>query len=333
MHVGAGEHTYEWIDGWASIPDTESARSGWAHPGIVVTETGNIVTYHPGDPTVLIFNGDGDLLTSWDSGVFEGHGMAIAKEGDTEYLWIADNSGKNLKEAGYNYLPEGKSGQVVKMTLDGHRVMKLAPPDLAVYRDGRYSPTSVLVNEERHGGNGDVWVADGYGMSYLHRYNKAGEYVSSINGEEGDAGRFDQPHGIFIDRRKPGPELYISDRSNKRVQVYDLEGNFKRAFGPDFLNSPSGFVTFGEFMVVAELRARLVVIDSHDRFVLELGENEQVCEVDGWPNNRSGDEIVPSKLLEAGKFNSPHGMAIDSHDNLYIAEWLIGGRVTKLAKR
>ena len=332
MRVGAGEHTYEWIDAWASIPDTASAKGGWAHPGIAVTKAGNIVTYHPGDPTVLIFDAHGNLLTSWDSGVLEGHGMAVAEEDGAEYLWIADNGVKNVKETGYRWLPEGKTGQVVKMTLEGQRVMKLEPPDIAVYQDGQYGPTSIVVNEERHGGNGDVWAADGYGMSYLHRYTKSGEYVSSINGEEGDAGRFNQPHGIFIDRRKPEPELYISDRSNRRVQVYDLAGNFRRAFGPDFLNSPSGFVTFGEFMVVAELRARLVVIDLHDSFVCELGENGQVCEVDGWPNNKSGDEIVPTKVLEAGKFNSPHGMAIDSHDNLYIAEWLIGGRVTKLSK-
>ena len=38
MRVGAGEHTYEWIDAWASIPDTASAKGGWAHPGIAVTQ-------------------------------------------------------------------------------------------------------------------------------------------------------------------------------------------------------------------------------------------------------------------------------------------------------
>ena len=151
-------------------------------------------------------------------------------------------------------------------------------------------------------------------------------------GRKGTRGGSISPTGFSSTGENPSRELYISDRSNRRVQVYDLAGNFRRAFGPDFLNSPSGFVTFGEFMVVAELRARLVVIDLHDSFVCELGENGQVCEVDGWPNNKSRDEIVPTKLLEAGKFNSPHGMAIDSHDNLYIAEWLIGGRVTKLSK-
>ena len=333
MRVGDGEHTYEWIDSWAKIPETESARTGWAHPGIAVTEAGNIVTYHPGDPTVLTFDADGNLLDSWDSGVLEGHGMAIVKEADTEYLWIADNGVKNVKETGYTWLPEGKTGQVVKMTLDGQRVLKLQPPELPVYKKGQFAPTSIAVNEKRYGGNDDVWITDGYGTSYVHLFNKSGEYVGSINREEGRAGAFRCPHSVFVDRRKSEPELYISDRENRRIQVYDLEGNFKRSFGPDFLTSPSGFVTFGEFMVVAELQARLVILDIRDSFVCELGGNEQVCDANGWPNNRRDGEIVPSEILTPGKFNSPHGMAIDVGENLYVAEWLIRGRVTKLVKR
>ena len=63
-------------------------------------------------------------------------------------------------------------------------------------------------------------------------------------------------------------------------------------------------------MVVAELRARLAVLDKDDNLLCYLGDNEQVCSVDGWPNNRNASgEPVPSALLEPGKFNSPqrHG--------------------------
>ena len=47
--------------------------------------------------------------------------------------------------------------------------------------------------------------------------------------------------------------------------------------------------------------------------------------------NASGD-LIPSALLEAGKFNSPYGMAVDTQGNGYIAQWLIGGRFIKLEK-
>ena len=125
----------------------------------------------------------------------------------------------------------------------------------------------------------------------------------------------------------------MADRTNHRVQVYDLEGRFKRAFGSEFLSSPSGFVTHGDLMVVAELRARLAVLDKDDKLLCHLGDNEQVCSVDGWPNNRNASgQLVLSAQLEPGKFNSPHGMAVDAQGNLYIAEWLIGGRFVKLEK-
>ena len=151
-------------------------------------------------------------------------------------------------------------------------------------------------------------------------------------GRKGTRGGSISPTGFSSTGENPSRSYTSAIARTGGSRSTTWQATSRRAFGPDFLNSPSGFVTFGEFMVVAELRARLVVIDLHDSFVCELGENGQVCEVDGWPNNKSGDEIVPTKLLEAGKFNSPHGMAIDSHDNLNIAEWLIGGRVTKLSR-
>ena len=332
MRVGSGENAYEWVDDWAAIPESESSRKGWAHPGIVVTEAGNVITCHPGDPTVMTFDRDGNLLSSWQGEFADAHGITLVNEDGTEYLWIADNGSKRSHQHDYGYPPGAgdDSGQVLKTTLHGEVVMRLEMPPHPVYGSSRYSPTTVAVNEERYGGNGDVWVGDGYGASYVHRFTRKGDYVGSINGEEG-AGRYNCPHGIYIDWRRSEPELYVADRANARVQVYDLEGGFKRAFGTDFLTTPSAFVTHGDLMVIAELRARLAITDLDDNLVTYLGDNEQVCDVEGWPNNTGEQgQIVPTALLETGKFNSPHGLAVDPDGNLYVAEWLIGGRVIKL---
>ena len=328
MRIGDGDNTYEWIDSWAKTPKSD----GWAHHGAAITEAGNIVACHQGRATIETFDRDGNLLSSWDSGLTEAHGITIVKEGDVEYLWIADNGRKRQADLGYEYLDEYK-GQVAKFTLDGRRVMSIDPPDLPVYGSAVYSPTWVAVNEERNGGNGDIWVTDGYGSNSVHRYDRSGTYISTINGEEGEAGHFDCPHSIFIDTRKSGHELYVADRANGRVQVYDLEGNFKRVFGADFFTSPSGFATHGDHMVVAELNARLVILDLDDKPLTYLGSNVEVAKVDGWPNNlNEKGEVIPTRLLETGKFNSPHGLTVDKDGNLYVAEWLIGGRFTKLAK-
>ena len=114
--------------------------------------------------------------------------------------------------------------------------------------------------------------------------------MASINGEEGGAGRFNCPHAIFIDRRRSdrrglGTELYVADRANGRVQVYDLEGNYQRVFGSGFLTTPSGFVAHGDLLVIAELRARLTMCGKDDEFICYLGANESFCNIEGWPNN------------------------------------------------
>ena len=74
MRIGSGEHTYEWIEDWAKIPDSASARNGWAHPGLAVGGDGQIYTFHQGDPTVLVFEPSGDLIGTIDTGLTEGHG-------------------------------------------------------------------------------------------------------------------------------------------------------------------------------------------------------------------------------------------------------------------
>ena len=335
MYVGSGKNIYEWIDNWAMIPDTESARTGWAHIGIVVTESGDIITGHQDDPVILVFDKDGHLKDSWESGVTETHGITLVKESEIEYLWIADNGRRRHRSTGYEYPDNGNViGMAIKKTLDGQTSKELMQPDLPIYKYGDYMPTSIAVNEERHGGNGDIWVSDGYGQNWIHQYNVDGDYISSINGEEGNTGLFNCPHGIFIDRRKAESELYIADRTNGRVQVYDLAGTYKRTFGSNFLTTPSAFATHGDFLIIAELRARITILDRDDNFVCYLGDNEQVCDTEGWPNikNKRG-KITRTNLLKLGRFNSPHGVAVDKDGNLYIAEWLIGGRITKLNKR
>ncbi len=334
MRIGLDSHSYEWIEDWARIPDDTALREGWSHHGFACTSENALIGFHPGKFSVLVFNQDGVLIREWPIDLAEGHGLTLSHEGGEDRLWVVDNGSKKLKRDGYDNPPGSDqiSGRVVKFSLQGEVLAQLEKPHLPVYGETRFSPTGVVVNEEVRGGNGDVWVADGYGAYLVHRFDREGHYLSSLSGEEG-ASRFDCPHGIFIDRRKSEPELYIADRSNGRFQVYDLEGVFKRAFGSEFLTTPSAMVTYQDVMVVAELRARLTLLDVEDRLLGYLGDNESVSYLDGWPNTvNDRGQIVPSDRLEAGKFNSPHGLGVDHEGNLYVSEWLIGGRYIKLTR-
>ncbi len=337
MRIGSGDHVFEWIDNWPRIPESPSAHVGWAHPGMATTAAGELITCHPSEPTILIFDREGVLVRALETALAEAHGITLVTEDATEYLWVADPGSKRRPELAYEYGTAPQNGQAVKMTLDGQVVARIERPDLPIYQTGRFSPTCVAVNEERHGGNGDVWVADGYGESLVHRYsrfNKRGDYLGTLRGGDAPGGAFATPHGLWFDTRKAEPELYVADRSNRRIQVFDPEGQFKRSFGEDFLSSPSAFALLDDdTLVVAELRARLALVDRDDRLIGYLGADEAVCDRPGWPNakNAAGEPIRPPSLA-AAKFNSPHGLTADQDGTLYVAEWLIGGRYTKLQR-
>lgn len=309
IQIGIGEHTYEWIEDWVRIPDTESGRANGRTHGIAVSEAGTVLVFHQANPAMLHFCPGGGKIGAWGDRFAGAHGMTLVQEGNAEYLWLTDQY----------------SGEVVKTTLAGQAVQSITRPDLPVYKSGKYAPTSVAVNESYVGGNGDVWVADGYGASCIHRYDKTGKYLATITGEEGKAGSFKCSHGIWFDWRRGEPELYVADRGNTRVQVYDCLGRFKRAFGQDILTSPCGFTGHGPYLMIPELNARVTILDEHDEIVCYLGANEAACKIKGWPNH-------PTHMIEPGRFNSPHAMTVDKDGNLYVVEWIIGGRIIKLVK-
>ena len=323
---------YHWVEEWdGSRERTTESLSGWAHPGMAVTENQKIVTCDSGESRILVFSLDGDLEYSWVGDFTDAHGISVAKEGGEEIIWIADNGSKRKAEHSYEYPPgaDQKSGRVFKCRFGGEELLELPFPDHDAYRQSRYSPTSVAVDEIDCGGTGDVWVADGYGASLVHRFSNDGTYIMTIDGTEGE-GRFDCPHGIIIDRRKPLAELYVADRANSRIQVYNLAGEFVRSFGSQFLKTPSGFSVYRDLMVVAELDAKLTILDMDDQLVKHLFMDEKAPSRSGWPNEEKGSALGRPSDLRPGKFNSPHGMTIDTEGNIYVAEWLIGGRMTKL---
>ncbi len=324
MRIDCGPLSYEWIDCWATLPDPEMAKDGWAHPGIQVTDTGEVVTFHPSEPKVLVLDRSGALLREWVVPLTEGHGLTLAEN----RLWIADPGSKMRRAPDGSYRSAPGDPQVVQFTLDGRETAHLERPPLDEYAEGTYAPTDTAVDTD----SGDVWVADGYGQSFVHRFDGDGRYISSLSGAEG-GGRFNCPHSVLIDRRRGEPELYIADRGNARIQVYGLDGTFHRVINTGILNSPSVFAVDGDKLVVGELFGRLTVLDRDDQLVAYLGDGGAVQEAPGWPNaqDTAGRPITPAHL-QPGAFNSPHGLASDPDGNLYIAEWLIGGRYTKLSK-
>lgn len=335
---------------WADLSAVPEAVSAWAHNGIAVTAVGTLIGFHAG--RLVTFDRNGRVLRSVKVGLTEGHGITLVREGDEECLWVSDPGfvfAVGLEEGdeewsavfGRGIHVESRPPRVVKMTLDGEILVDLpipprepeSPPGMM----GDYCPCGTAIDEERFGGNGDIWVADGYGSSLVHRFDSQGNHRSTLTGKEG-GGRFLCPHAVFIDRRGgKTPELYVADRENRRVQVYDLDGKYLRTFGDRFLNSPSGFAVLEDLLVIAELYSRLAVVDAVDHFIGYVGATDSARTGTGWPERPGWPNVVSSvgRVERAhppteDEFNSPHSLAVDADGNLYVSEWLIGGRYTKL---
>lgn len=346
-------HAHEMNPDWADVSEVPKADDSWAHSGVVVTATGEMIGFHAGQ--LVAFDRSGHVVRTVRPGLTEGHGITLVREGDEELLWVSDpgfvfevglDDGDEQWEAvfGKGVQVDSRAPRVVKMTLGGEILMELPIPprasDAPAGMMGDYCPCGTAVHEERLGGNGDIWVADGYGSSLVHRFDRQGNHRLTLSGEEGNR-RFLCPHAVFIDRRGgKSPELYIADRENRIIQVYDMEGRYLRAFGETFLNSPSGFATSGDLLVVAELYSRLAVLDAEDNFVGYVGASDSAKtgagwpDRPGWPNALSGDARATRVHLSVPhEFNSPHSLATDADGTLYVSEWLIGGRYTKLRIR
>lgn len=325
---------YSWSENWAQVP---YRADGWAHHDISVTSDGELVTLDTRDPVLLRLDAVGQLLESSTTHVSEAHGITPVIESDgTEFLWVADNGSKKVPatpEWASRVGPSG--GQVVKLTMTGDLAGRLeTPPHASYLSGGNYAPTSVVVDELRHGGAGDIWVADGYGQGYIHHFDATGGYLDSFNGEDGPGGMFRCPHALFLDRRGAEPELYVADRGNAQVQVFGLDGKFRRVFGGGVLNSPSAFAADGDRLVIAELFGRVAILDADNALVGYLGDQPDIQKQRGWPNSADDAETtIASDRLVTGKFNSPHGLAVGSGGVIYVSEWLIGGRHIKLQPR
>lgn len=307
MRLGGGRHTYQWVEGWGMADLPPGVSLGYTH-GVVVDAQDRVYVHNRSRHAILVFDRDGNHLTSWGESFKDGaHGLLLSREDDgEEYLYLADPI-RHL---------------VCKTRLDGTMLWWMGKPRRPdIYRrEDDYKPTDVAVAP-----NGDFYVCDGYGQSWIHQYDRDCRYVRSFGGPAGpEPGRVDCPHGLWVDTRGgKEPELYVADRTNHRIQVFALDGKHKRFITAE-MKRPCCFYPAGEDMVVPDLDARVTILDRDDNPVVVLGDNPDAPATPGWPNIQ--DKLQP------GRFNSPHAACVDSHGDIYVVEWIATGRVTKLRK-
>jgi hypothetical protein len=311
--LGTGDFTYEAIHGWGELPD--HVKWGETH-GVTVDAEEFIYVKHrnssPGDPmdAIVVFDPAGKYVRSFGKEYHGGgHGIDVRREGSEEFLYLCDV----------------KNRLVAKTRLSGEHLWTMQFPEQAgVYQKlEQFNPTNVAFAPD-----GGFYVADGYGSSYIHRYDKDARWVQTWGGAGTEEGKMRTPHGIWLDDRAGRePTLIVADRANARLQSFSLDGKFLSIVGN--VSFPAHFDIRGGTLLVPDLHARVTLFDEKNEVIVHLGYEQAWTEAvlaDGMKLRSQPDR------WEAGRFIHPHDACFDSQGNIFVVEWVPTGRITLLRK-
>ena len=281
---------YRADDEWLKLPETWGPLVDVS--GIAIDAMDRVYLFARGEHPVIVFDRDGRFLRSFGEGAFRTpHGIQVTPQ---QELLLTDSN----------------SHAVYKYSLDGRHLMTIGTPDEpSPFLSGLpfNRPTHTAVTRD-----GDILVSDGYGNGRVHRYSADGDYITSWGDGTGtDPGQFNVVHNICCDR---DGWVYIADRENHRIQVFDVDGKYQRQINN--LHRPCGLFVPDErnpTIYVAEFGAPLPV----NRRYLNLGPRISILDCEGRLLGRIGG--IKAGLGE-DEFIAPHSIAVDSRGNLYVGE-------------
>ncbi len=309
--MAAGALQFRWQGSWPELP--EGFELGNTHGGIDFASDGR--AYVSSDVHgILVVTPDGTLESVWGGPLVGGvHGLSVREEAGRSRLWVTHTGRHEVLEL------DLKDGRV--LTTFGCPLEAQTPGGEPIYAEaGGYLPTGVTTSPDGH-----VWVADGYGASWVHEFGADGDYLRSVGGPGSEAGEFRTCHGILFDVAPldGAAGLLVADRENGRLQRFDLGGIHVETLAGN-LRRPCSVDRFNGAYAVADLAGRVTLLDLDGDLIGHLGENADSTK---WANHG-----VPPEEWEVGSFTSPHFAAWDARGNLYVMDWVAAGRITKLGR-
>ena len=286
--LGSGSLRYE-VSGedWGNLPE------GWTYKeatAVAVDSKDNVYVFNRGTQPMVVFDRDGNFLRSWGGDIFTlAHGVSV---GPDDSIYCADSGDHTVRKMS----PEGE----VLLTLGTK-----GQPAPAMSGRPLCRPTHLAVDRR----NGDLFVSDGYSNARVHHYTPDGELVGSW-GESGTGpGQMNIVHNIAID---DDGWIYVADRENRRIQVFDTEGNLEAQWtnlsrAATVCVDHQGLVYVGEYyagigsnVLGTDLGPRVTIFDTQGNVQAKLGRESY------------GDQ--------PGRFYAPHGISVDSRGDIYVAE-------------
>ena len=268
------------------VPDFPQLPKGMRLAGVsgVATDSkGNVLVFHRGVEPLLVFEPSGKFVRALGKGLFKSaHGLRVDKD---DNIWTTDNA----------------DHVVVKFDHEGKVLMTLGERGVAGEDERHFNKPADIA----FGDNGDFFIADGYGNSRVVKFDKNGKFLIAWGKKGKGEGEFNIPHAVRIDSKGL---LYVGDRENDRVQVFDQHGKFIRQFG--------GFAPFGLFITKDD---ELLVADGRANKVHRVTLEGKILETWG------------KRGPEAGNFFLPHGITLAADGAVYVTE-IDGKRIQKFVK-
>ena len=306
--LGTGKYRYECIHDWLIPPvmllwgDTQGIATD-SKERIYISHT--VGEKSRSKDAIVVFDKQGTFIKSFGSQFMGGgHGLDCRTEGKQEFLYHSDTQNR----------------LVVKTDLDGKVIWeKGTPQEPGVYKDGKnFVPTNVAFSP-----NGDFFIADGYGSSYVHQYDIAGNYKRTFGGSGNEKGQFSTPHGLWVDKRGKEPLLVVADRANHRLQFFNMDGQYVKE-SSEGMRMPCNLDFQKELTLVPDLQGVVTLLDSQGKVVTQLGDSANIPNLPG--RGRPRNEFI------LGKFVHPHSARFLKNGDILVVEWLPIGRVTLLKK-
>jgi hypothetical protein len=306
--------------------------------GVSVNSKGHVFVLSRGNSTgpaygaaatqLLEFAPDGRVVREIGHNLYAWSFAHTVKVDRHDNIWVTDKGSDMV----IKFTPDGRVdmvfGRKQEASDEGTAPLKHPTPPLPA-QDGYFRQVTDVAWDAA----GNTYISDGYINSRVAKVDKDGNWVKSW-GERGTGpGQFHTPHSIAVDAKGL---VYVADRSNRRIQVFDGDGNFQRQFAIDAPVPPDARPAIGNMPDEAAIAAGTFAPGSPWAICISPGPNQVLYCSDAFPG-RIYKLTLDGKLLgvlgQSGRqlkqFGWIHQMACPSENLLYVAE-LLNWRVQKL---
>lgn len=298
---------YEVVHGWPVMPDGYVLGQV---SGVAVDSHNHVFVFHRAEgswaadktkliasPTILCFEGtSGKLVASWGENQFlEPHGLRVDRE---DNVWVTD---RGLQ-------------QVFKFSHDGKLLLTIGTARVAGWDASHFDkPTDIAFASD-----GGVYISDGYGNSRVAKFSADGKFQFEWGRKGTGPGEFDLPHSVAVDARG---QVYVADRSNARIQVFDANGKFLKMWKSEELGRP--------WTLALGADNRLYVVDGGDMKPIPP-DRGQILKLDLEGN-------ILAKWSRFGNYDGQiywgHAITVGNDGAVYVGDVYHGMRVQKFVPR